>query len=140
MQCFYVPGSSSIVDTINPETGLSSIYGETLQQVRDRYPGAEVWDYDEAWVEFEKGQRQKYMSPPEKITAEKFEEMMNIMPPIKYRTGALSESFMMSEAMTLGIRGIYCRVNDQYYQMYDRQSLTHEEIAQMCLKSEEVQS
>ena len=39
---FAVPGEDSIIDCINPNTGNSCINGETLEQIRLRYPKAEI--------------------------------------------------------------------------------------------------
>lgn len=38
------------IDILNPETGRSAICGETLEQVRVRYPGAEIADFHQ-WAD-----------------------------------------------------------------------------------------
>ncbi len=45
-EAFAVPGEDSLIDLRHPETGLSSVYGETLEQIRARYPHAVVVNID----------------------------------------------------------------------------------------------
>jgi hypothetical protein len=55
-KCFHVPGSDSIIDMVHPITGLSHIQKENLEQIRQRYPGAELREYED--VIWEKAHRQ----------------------------------------------------------------------------------
>jgi hypothetical protein len=50
VKLYAVPGHHNVIDTIVDATGLTSINGETFEQVRERYPLARLytWGYDVA--------------------------------------------------------------------------------------------
>lgn len=92
-QCFAVPGGDSIIDTINPETGRSSCFGKTLDEIQFEHPGAEVvalGDFCNA-----KGIRQN-AEPRDwrEVTEDRYDEMLNVLPPAAYIRGA----FLVGEA------------------------------------------
>jgi Protein of unknown function (DUF1419) len=130
-QCYYVPGSTSIVDTLNEE-GLTFHFRNTLEEVLQRYPRAELWEAEKAFEEIHRLTYEKYISAPAEITEDRFDEMLNVLPPMKWRQEHGSESFMISEALTMDIRSIFCRIGDRCFEMADRQSLTHQEICDEC--------
>jgi hypothetical protein len=129
--CFYVPGQTHIVDIAID--GRSHVNGETLEQVQQRHPGAVHMLFDEAIALIRQLSYERYISAPTEITKERWWEMLEILPPIKWRHDKGFESFMISEALTMDLRSIYCRIGDRYFEMTNRQSLTHEEITEMCL-------
>lgn len=81
-EAFAVPGEDSLIDCINPFTGLSWICGETLEQVRLRYPGAEQVNI-EAHCKA-KAERQDTPIAWVETTREQYEEMLNCLPPADY--------------------------------------------------------
>ncbi len=78
-EAFAVPGEDYLIDCINPDTGLSCIEGETLEQIRLRYPGAEVVNIDEHCKA--KGQKQDSPIEWKEVTEERYWEMLEILPP-----------------------------------------------------------
>lgn len=79
---FAVPGEDSLIDCINPATGRSCIENETLDQIRLRYPLAEVVNIEVHCAA--KAQRQDVPITWEEVTREKYEEMLNVLPPTDY--------------------------------------------------------
>lgn len=132
MKCFYVPNSTTIIDTINPITGLSSVDGETLEEIQRRRPGVEVVDFDEACEQVRAASYAKYKSAPEEVDLERWDEALNCMPPMKWRGELSTESFMICEAMTADLHSIYCRIGDRYFRLCDSRNLTHGEIVSLC--------
>jgi hypothetical protein len=131
MQCFYVPGSLHIIDTATT-SGLSTICKETLVQIRVRYPNAELRDFDEVLGEIEQLNEQRFNQPPIEINEERWNEMMGVLPPMKWRSGCGAESFMICEATVSHFHSIFCKVSDRYFEMTDSKFLTHEEIVGRC--------
>jgi len=78
-QAFAVPGSDSIVDLVHPVTGRSVHYGNTLEEIRARYPGAELVEFD-AWLQ-SKAERQHSPIEWTETTEEKYFEMLEVLPP-----------------------------------------------------------
>jgi hypothetical protein len=88
---FAEPGSSHIIDGINPTTQRSMIAGETLDELRLRYPAAERINLQE-WMDA-KAARQDAPVTWDPITQEQYDEWMNCLPPAHWQPGA----FMVGE-------------------------------------------
>lgn len=68
------------------------------------------------WDEFQKMQREFYLSDPVKeTTEEQFEEMFCVLPPLKWCTIDGVEMFCMSEMLTGTYTNQYARYNEKYY-------------------------
>lgn len=78
-QAFAVPLADTLIDCIRPSTGKSWINGDTLEQVRARYPGAEIVeiaDYLQG-----KAARQDVPMAWAETTGERYWEMLEVLPP-----------------------------------------------------------
>lgn len=82
---FAVPGSGSIIDVINPETGRSAIYAQTLEEIQQRNPGAQRISLDD-WQR-EKAASQDTPISWKRTTVEQYDEMLNCLPPAFWRFG-----------------------------------------------------
>lgn len=130
--CLYVPGSTTIIDTISDITGLSSIGDETLEETQQRHPGAIICSFDKACEQIYIASCAKYKSDPEEVDLERWDEALNCLPPMKWRGEHTTESFMICEAMTADLHTILCRIGDRYFRLCDSKSLTHGEIVSLC--------
>ncbi len=80
------PGEDSIVDLIDPETGLTSVYGQTFEQVLERYPNVVRVNLDD-WTTA-RGQEQDTPIVWTVTTKEKYWEMLEVLPPALWIGGA----------------------------------------------------
>lgn len=69
---------------------------------------------------------------PVEITAERFDEMLNVLPPMKWRGGRGEQSFMMCEFTIAYITTIFCEIAGRYFEMADSYTLTHADIVSKC--------
>lgn len=90
---FAVPGEDAIIDLRHPATGLSSVYRETLDEIRTRYPGAEVVNID-AWTAA-KAARQHTPVTWEPCSEARYHDMLNVLPPAAWIGGG----FLVGEPM-----------------------------------------
>jgi hypothetical protein len=90
---FAVPGSSTVIDFVHPNTGASVINGESLDVVRLRYPGAELVSFD-AWQAARAAEQDTPIEWTE-TTAEQYDEMLGCVPPAFWRAGL----FLVGEPM-----------------------------------------
>jgi hypothetical protein len=68
------------------------------------------------YEEFLKLEREHYLNKPiKKITSEKFNEMLDILPPLKWVTINGVNEFLMSEFETGSYTSQYARKNEKYY-------------------------
>ena len=131
-QCFYQPGKPGIIDAIHPATGLGLYSKETLEQVRERNPGAEVGDFDEVCD----AQADYWRKPPTEITEARFWEMLCVLPPEGWEIRDDSESFKLCEYTSGAVTGIYARIGPvgqaRYFEMQDYFTLPHAVIVERC--------
>lgn len=88
---YAVPGEQSIIDVVRQD-GLSGVYGETLDELRLRYPNAVRM----AWADWQAQAVARQQTPIlwEPSTAEKYNEMLEVLPPLAWSRGA----FLVGEA------------------------------------------
>ena len=131
--CFHQEGKLGAIDVCILDGGTlrSQIQRETLEEIRLRYPGAEVGDLDTLARKYEEAMR----SPPTEITRARFHEMLEVLPPMKWHQRAEFESFMVSELVYASIANIYVRVKGRYFTLADHLTLTPEEIEAAVLKA-----
>lgn len=77
---FFDPSKpDSIIDVVNPATGKSAVYGETLDEVRKRYPAAEQTTWQE-WSAA-KAARQDAAVTWRRVSQRQYQEMLEVLPP-----------------------------------------------------------
>lgn len=84
-EAFAVPGEDSLIDLCWPETGLSTVYGETLDQIRQRYPGAEVVNVGAFLAAKAERQHTPVVWTP--CTEARYDDMLNVLPPAAHERG-----------------------------------------------------
>ena len=74
--------TNSIIDVVDPTTGRSAVNGETLEEVRRRYPTAEQLTWD-AWSRRKVAIQDQPVAWTE-TTEQSYMEMLNILPPLAF--------------------------------------------------------
>ena len=91
-ELYAIPGANSIIDGIDPITGLTCINGNTEAEMLAREPKAVRMTWD-AW-QTAASARQQTPITWDGCTAEHYDEMLNVLPPIDWNGGA----FLVGEA------------------------------------------
>jgi len=65
---------------------------------------------------------------PKKINLERFDDMLNVLPPCKWSRGSITESFFISEAETEDLHRWFARIDNHYFELVAPRSLRHEDI------------
>lgn len=128
---FYSPKDNSIVDTCSDETPPRSHWtGETLAEIRKRYPDAVYMEFDKA----SKIMDEKHRLPVMEITKERWWEMLEVLPPQGWKQTGEGESFKMIEHWSGSITDIYVRIHDhdRYFVLRDNFTLAHSEVIRRC--------
>lgn len=79
IDAFAVPGADTLIDLVHPVTGLSVINGHSLDQIRERYPSAEIVNVESFLSE--KAARQDACVEWIVVTEEYANEMLCSLPP-----------------------------------------------------------
>lgn len=129
---FYEPGQLWAIDfAVQIETGfVSEMTGETLEQLRQRYPNAVLASTEEWRVQAEAS----IITEPQITTRDRFIEMLEILPPDGWHRSEHEESFKMSERYSGRITHIFVRIGRTYYTFLDSCKLSHQEIVDKCKK------
>jgi hypothetical protein len=129
-KCFYVPGTATIIDLVD-DNGRSVVRNETLEEIRLRYPGAEIGLFDAVFAHVENS----FKSESQEITKEQYWYALEVLPPVAWRINSGEESFKMSEQAYGNITAIYARIGDRYFTLSDSISTPHKEIIRRCKSS-----
>jgi hypothetical protein len=92
--CFASRSKQTIIDVLHPNTGRTVCFGRTLEDVRKEYPDAEHMPVA-AFCDW-KAQQQRTPITWNEITAEHFDEMLNVLPPADHN--ASYTAFIVGEA------------------------------------------
>jgi len=68
-----------------------------------------------------------FRTDPEEISADKWDEMLGVLPPVAWRNDGAGESFKMSEYLTGRITGIYVSLDGRYFMFNDSVGTSHAE-------------
>ena len=127
---FWQPGRPNAIDAINPATGKGLYSGENLEDIRKRYPGAIITTLD-AILDAE---RTAFVSEPVRIDRERWDEMLNVLPPVQWKNERAAETFKMSEMTSGMITTIFCRIGENYFELSDNVNTPHDKIASACAR------
>ena len=132
--CFYQPGKSGIIDTVRHGglIALSYCAGESLQEIRSRYPGAVLMPLDEAYDLVEAVNRARLCTGPKRITKELFQYGLCVLPPRDWQQREGEESFKIMELTCGQLTAIYCRIGDEYFALTEDVNTPHDKIVEMC--------
>lgn len=122
-KAFAEPGASSIIDLVMPD-GVTGAYShETLEQIRSRYPKAEVVDFAEHCARAVAG----FVTEPEEITEERWDYLLNVLPPARWVRRGGAESFELSERTYADVTTCAVRLGDRCYAWQGFCGMSHED-------------
>lgn len=99
-EIYAVPGEHNIIDEINPNTGLTCVFGHTEAQVLARDPKAVrmLWKDWAAW----KATTQNTPITWAPCTPAKYHEMLGVLPPARWRGGMFLVGEPMDHSISTG--------------------------------------
>ena len=119
--CFYKPGEIHIQDiAVQDKDGAwVGFYSGDSSEAMEARTGAVLRDFEEACAEITKAERERFVKPAVRITAEAFNDALNVLPPCRWNRGDYSEWFHVSERLTGDLVNWYVRSGDRYYTFVD---------------------
>lgn len=112
------------IDSVNQETGKGTYSGETLEEIKLRYPNVVVMDIDA----FRTLREDAAKSTPVQISEESYFDALECLPPLDFVHRGGAESFKMVERYVGRITSVYARIGTTYWSFNDVDTITHQEI------------
>lgn len=101
----------------------------TLDQFKDECgPNVSIMEFDEGYALYQAAQEAKYIGPVKQITQERFEYLLECLPPVNWIRINGTESFKFMERLSGDITYIVARIGGGFYEFNDKISLSHDVI------------
>lgn len=123
----YVPGGMTAFDharDMRDGTFVGVISGQTLEELRESNPGAQVM----ASSEVEDQMRVAARTAPVEIDEAEFDSALGAMPPIHHRKTGELHSFQFAERYTADVTWTFAQVGERYFKFRDQVGLPTDAI------------
>lgn len=120
---FVEKGTDHAVDRVGPD-GLGVYSGKNKEQLEKGRGTLEVMTDAELLART----REHACTNPERTTAENWDYSLNVLPPMKWRGGGDTESFMICEAWTADVHPVFVRIGQDRFTFRAPRSLRHDEL------------
>jgi hypothetical protein len=107
----FVEGDLVCIDGVDPETGRSLIAGETLKEIRIRYPKARIVELG-PWIA---AKELRLCTDAERISRERFIECLEVLPPRNVQFGRHCLSFELTEHLSGRVTSICVQYGNHYF-------------------------
>lgn len=132
--CFYVPGARNIIDVgrVLPDGSIRGFYSnETPVEIAERNPGAVLIELADAAAQCHAAAREHYCTGPTEIDRERFDYLLDVLPPCRWTRAGDCESFYLSERITGNIVTWAVRRGARYFEVNEETSRDHAAIMAM---------
>jgi hypothetical protein len=124
------------VYTFFNENGRSYWGGETLEELKATGKvSAETvaLPFVQALELQDQADRARYCTGPQLITQERYEEMLNVLPPENWQRGVGYSCFRLSERLCGAIASFFVRIGDSYYQINENENTDPGALFRACM-------
>lgn len=105
--------------------GVCMFTGKTVEQMQqESAEQLEVMPFTQALELTTAADRARYCTGPQRITQERYEEMLNVLPPENWQRGVGYSCFRLSERLSGAIASFFVRIGDRYRCPGDAMNLT----------------
>jgi len=131
--CFYESGSLSIIDTIKEGTDKSFYMNESLEQIKTRYPKAEIVPFDYAIEQINEAKKDAFpLLQPVEITEDQWYDALECLPPMQMQRGQEGTTFKMSELIFMDVTSGYVAKKGKFYNMNVLLKTSSETMLAVC--------
>lgn len=114
--------------------GVCMFTGKTVEEMQQGSDDAlELMPFVEALELAEAASRARYCRGPERISKERYEEMLNVLPPENWQRGVGFSCFRLSERLSGAIASFFVRIGDSYYQINADEDTDPGELFRACM-------
>jgi hypothetical protein len=108
--------------------------GKTVEEMQQGSTEVlEVMPFVQALELAEAASRARYCQGPRRISKERYEEMLNVLPPENWRRGVGYGCFRLSERLSGAIASFFVRIGDSYYQINEDEDADPGALFRACM-------
>jgi hypothetical protein len=114
--------------------GVCMFTGKTIEEMqRGSDEALEVMPFIQALELHDAASRAQYCRGPQRISHERYEEMLNVLPPENWHRGVGFGCFRLSERLCGTIASFFVRIGDSYYQINEDEDADPGELFRACM-------
>jgi hypothetical protein len=114
--------------------GVCMFTGKTVEQMQqESAEQLEVMPFIQALELSSAADRARYCTGPKRITQERYEEMLNVLPPENWQRGVGYSCFRLSERLCGAIASFFVRIGDSYYQINENENTDPGVLFRACM-------
>lgn len=114
--------------------GVCMFSGKTVEEMQQGSGEAlEVMPFIQALELAEAASRARYCQGPERISQERYEEMLNVLPPENWQRGVGYSCFRLSERLSGAIASFFLRIGDSYYEINEDEGANPSDLFRACM-------
>lgn len=122
------------VQTALNAQGVCMFTGKTVEQMQQETTDAlEVMPFTQALDLADAATRAQYCTGPRRINQERYEEMLNVLPPENWQRGVGYSCFRLSERLSGTIASFFVRIGDSYYQINEDENADPGALFRACM-------
>ena len=115
--------------------GVCMFSGKTVEEIQqDSGEALEVMPFMQALELANAASRARYCRGPERISQERYEDMLNVLPPENWQRGVGYSCFRLSERLDGAIASFFVRIGDSYYQINEDEDANPGDLFRACME------
>lgn len=115
--------------------GVCMFSGKTVEEIQqDSGETLEVMPFMQALELTNAASRARYCRGPERISQERYEDMLNVLPPENWQRGVGYSCFRLSERLDGAIASFFVRIGDSYYQINEDEDANPGDLFRACME------
>jgi hypothetical protein len=132
-EAFFNPATGRTQDAVHPITGRGLWSGLSHAELNSR-EGVELerLSMDEAAERQAQADRQRYCTGPQRVTDERAEEMLNVLPPYRWANHGSFEVFAMGEPLCGDLVTWFVRVGRQWFELNESSTIPADRLMSLC--------
>ncbi len=130
-EVFYSEAKGNIIDVVVPGTGLGCYSSKTLAQYVQDDPTMVQISEREASNRIDA----RNITEPTRIEADEFDYLLNVLPPVNWRSAGNGESFQLSELYVGRITTTVAKIDGHCFKWHDRIGSSYLELIDKARKA-----
>lgn len=123
-----------VIDLVDPHTSRGIYTGQTLQQLQQEYADVQQLDLVTAIERMES----VLIGPPIDIQQDRFDDMLTVMPPVRWYNEHDRSAFQLCERFSGNIALWFVRIGNRYFECRQRFDIEHNQLFNFVLGNTQV--